>query len=707
MYIQKSIQRASILALCCVAQAAVLGQTTPAVTFQTVPLAVPGETMAFADFNGDGKQDAVGLDSKSTSIAVWLGNGDGTFSATPLETPVTGNPPFSFTGSKLIVANVHDAVPNNPEGVAFSVSQFNSNGNLVEYGVVLADGIGNGYFGLCENDIVCLPTSSQYTVGPTILGLVAADFLAPSYPSTAFAGFTDIVVATQFPDLTTPGVYDNSFLFYEGDGYGGLTNFNHTQNVLPAQTNATTPNPSAMAGDFLGNGYPYIVFNPGYATSNGVSSPTGLGLAVNNQDETFTASATPLLSGTNVAQYQPIDINADKKLDIVYTEVVTSSSPSTSIKAILGDGTGNFAAPATLVAAPSGVTGTLSFSFVDLNNDGKLDIVFSGQSSGLYWSSGNGDGTFNSAALITADDSLSSYVTYPQPALLGSTTSFAWGQKAAYVVVLGPALLLNPASTVNFGSQFVGSTSAPNPITLTNTGGQTLTLSSITASAGFSSTTNCAGTLAAGATCTVQVSFAPTATGEVTGTLTVVSNSPNSPQVENLSGTGTSVTVAPASGSSTSATISSGTTADFVLAVTPVAGFTGVLTTSCTGAPAGYQCVPSQATVNVTTTAQNVTFAVSPLSSAKLKDGDWSGAMPAVLFAGALIGFLPRRYRGSLAMCGLLFIGLAAFTGCGGGSGSKPAPTVVSSSYPLTAVFTTAGGQSIKQSLTLTITSNQ
>ena len=84
-------------------------------------------------------------------------------------------------------------------------------------------------------------------MGPTILGLVAADFIAPSYPSTAFAGFTDIVVATQFPDLTSPGVYDNSFLFYEGDGKGGLTNLERPQNVLPAQTNATTQNPSAMA----------------------------------------------------------------------------------------------------------------------------------------------------------------------------------------------------------------------------------------------------------------------------------------------------------------------------------------------------------------------------------------------------------------------------------------------------------------------------
>ena len=76
MNIQKSVHGALLLAVCCVSPAAVPGQTTPVVTFQTKRLAIPGGTMAFADFNGDGKQDAVGLDSKSSSIAVWLGGGD-------------------------------------------------------------------------------------------------------------------------------------------------------------------------------------------------------------------------------------------------------------------------------------------------------------------------------------------------------------------------------------------------------------------------------------------------------------------------------------------------------------------------------------------------------------------------------------------------------------------------------------------------------
>jgi hypothetical protein len=62
-------------------------------------------------------------------------------------------------------------------------------------------------------------------------------------------------------------------------------------------------------------------------------------------------------------------------------------------------------------------------------------------------------------------------------------------------------------------------------------------LSAVTASGDFSQTNNC-GTVAAGASCTVNVSFRPTASGTRTGTLTITSNATNSPTSVGLSGTG-------------------------------------------------------------------------------------------------------------------------------------------------------------------------
>ena len=65
-------------------------------------------------------------------------------------------------------------------------------------------------------------------------------------------------------------------------------------------------------------------------------------------------------------------------------------------------------------------------------------------------------------------------------------------------------------------------------------------MSSIGVTGPFGETNNCGTSLAAGASCTVSVSFAPTAAGAATGTLSVNSSAPGSPLTVALSGTGTS-----------------------------------------------------------------------------------------------------------------------------------------------------------------------
>jgi len=95
------------------------------------------------------------------------------------------------------------------------------------------------------------------------------------------------------------------------------------------------------------------------------------------------------------------------------------------------------------------------------------------------------------------------------------------------------------ASSLTFGNQNVGATSASQAVTLTNNGPGTLTINSIAASGDFSQTNNCASSLAVNANCTISVSFKPTAAGTRNGALTVTDNASNSPQTASLSGTGT------------------------------------------------------------------------------------------------------------------------------------------------------------------------
>jgi len=112
----------------------------------------------------------------------------------------------------------------------------------------------------------------------------------------------------------------------------------------------------------------------------------------------------------------------------------------------------------------------------------------------------------------------------------------------------GGAAVTLSATLLNFKKVLLGQTSAPQTVTLTNTGIATLNISSITASGDFHISNNtCGPTVAAGANCAVKVTFTPTKKGARTGTLTFTDNAPNSPQTVALKGAGQSITVSPTS----------------------------------------------------------------------------------------------------------------------------------------------------------------
>ena len=99
---------------------------------------------------------------------------------------------------------------------------------------------------------------------------------------------------------------------------------------------------------------------------------------------------------------------------------------------------------------------------------------------------------------------------------------------------------LTPAA-LNFGGQTVGTTSAPKPIVVTNHENFSVNFTNITItgtnSGDFAQTNDCS-SLPAGKTCSVQVTFTPSAKGTRKATLTMTDNATNSPQVAKLSGTG-------------------------------------------------------------------------------------------------------------------------------------------------------------------------
>ena len=176
------------------------------------------------------------------------------------------------------------------------------------------------------------------------------------------------------------------------------------------------------------------------------------------------------------------------------------------------------------------------------------------------------------------------------------------------------ALVFNPTALV-FQATLVGSNSAL-PVQVTNSATTAVTFSGITATGDFGVGGNCpaaGAALAAGASCTLQVTFAPVAGGTRTGTLALTSSASSLPLTLALSGTGLvshlAVTPGALSFGSTSAGVAlsqtltvsnTGTTNITGLALSTTGDF--AVTTTCPAVlAAGASCLP-QVTFNPTAT---------------------------------------------------------------------------------------------------------
>jgi Abnormal spindle-like microcephaly-assoc'd, ASPM-SPD-2-Hydin len=91
-----------------------------------------------------------------------------------------------------------------------------------------------------------------------------------------------------------------------------------------------------------------------------------------------------------------------------------------------------------------------------------------------------------------------------------------------------PTVSFSPNS-LTFGDEVEGTVSQPLPVTLTNSGTATLTITSIATSANFAQTNKCGPTLASGANCTINVTLTPNTTGSVSGTVSFTDNAPRQP----------------------------------------------------------------------------------------------------------------------------------------------------------------------------------
>jgi 6-phosphogluconolactonase (cycloisomerase 2 family) len=112
-----------------------------------------------------------------------------------------------------------------------------------------------------------------------------------------------------------------------------------------------------------------------------------------------------------------------------------------------------------------------------------------------------------------------------------------------------PSVDLSPNS-LNLGSQVIATTGGTGSVSLTNHLSAPLSILNISTVGDFAQTNNCPTSLAPGHSCTIKVTFTPTAIGARSGQLLVTDNDSTSPQSVALSGSGTatglsSITILP------------------------------------------------------------------------------------------------------------------------------------------------------------------
>lgn len=373
------------------AQQANGGSPFPSPAFNAYDQSLGNErALAVGDVNGDGKPDLVFAGARGfycyNAVGVLFGSGDGTFRA-----------PTCYD-------------PGSTDVLALALADMNGDGQLDLVAAGPCDSANN----CATGNLGILLGNRDGTFQPVI----------SNTSGIQGAGLTTISIG----DVNRDGRMDavafngasNNVLVLLGNGDGTL------QSAIGYNPPYAQPGPSSLAGallastvlaDLNGDGAQDIVMLSSCVASNDCSSGA-LGFLLGNGDGTFQSSSSSQLLTQNAFRTQALgatamvvsDLNGDGVLDVA----VASSGPTNAdgvISVFMGVGGAVYPNPifSPAVTADSGGVAASSVSSVDMNGDGKLDlIVFNDACTGCSTSSslavllGNGDGTFQAPLVNTS-----------------------------------------------------------------------------------------------------------------------------------------------------------------------------------------------------------------------------------------------------------------------------------------------------------------
>jgi len=554
-------------------------------------------SVAVADVNGDGKPDiAVANYSSGNTVAVLLGNGDGTFQAAvtygsggvgPSSVAVAdvngdGKPDIvvanSCTDCNNYIAGV-GVLLGNGDGTFQAAVVYQSGGYLAN-SIAVADLNGDGKPDIVVGNL-CYGYSLHCEDGPAAVLLGNGDgTFQPAVPyycyespqSIAVAdvngdGKLDLVVGTSaIENIVTlgeidvflgngDGTFQQAVTYDSGQGAWGVAvadlNGDGKLDIVSAEV-------QGGIGVLLGNGdgtfQQPVIYESGYAVGtvavadlNGDGKPDvvsaegngGIGILLGNGDGTFQQLVT-YGAGITTSSIAVSDVNGDGKPELVATD---STGEAQDMVGVLINTSG---APTTISLVSSlnpanpgqSVTFTATVTSQSSHDTPTGSVSFFDGTTKLGSSTLDGSGTSSLTNSTLAVGIHSITAMYSGDKVFAQNTSTALIQ-----IVQGgqPAATLTP-TLVNFGVQHFGVASAPQNLTLTNTAYMPVTISSIgitgTNASDFAQSNNCGLSVPVNSNCTISLTFTPTGVGGAVASLIVSDNVAGGPQSVSLTGTG-------------------------------------------------------------------------------------------------------------------------------------------------------------------------